>query len=76
MLEFLVKKYENRNFILKEGQENGVFTGIIKAQILSAKAKFGQNLDDEKIKILIKDLKNRGNELDFQTIKWIEKLRI
>ena len=75
MLEFLVKKYENRNFILKEGQENGVFTGIIKAQTLSAKAKFGQNLDDEKIKILIKDLKNRGNELDFQTIKWIEKLR-
>ena len=76
MLEALVRKYEDESFIFKDGQENGVFTGVIKAETLSAKAKFGQNYNDEKIAILIKDLENRGNELDFESIEWIKKLRL
>ena len=76
MLEALVRKYEDESFIFKDGQENGVFAGIIRVETLSAKAKFGQNYNDEKIAILIKELENRGNELDLQSIEWIKKLRL
>ena len=43
---------------------------------MTAKAKFGQNMRDSDITIIINDLKNRNKKIDIETIDMINKLRI
>lgn len=77
----LVKKYEseNTNMSMERGQfkgsEIGTFVGVIKVYNMTAKAKFGQNMDESDINILINDLKNRNTKIDIETIEMINKLR-
>ena len=77
----LVRKYEpeNINMSMNFGQfkntEIGVFVGVIKIQNMTAKAKFGQNMSDDEISVIIKDLKNRNTKIDIETIEMINKLR-
>ena len=52
------------------------FVGIIKIYNMMAKAKFGQNMRDSGITIIINDLKNRNTKIDIETIDMINKLRI
>lgn len=42
---------------------------------MKAKAKFGQNIRDSDIAIIINDLKNRNTKIDIETIDMINKLR-
>ena len=42
---------------------------------MTAKAKFGQNMRDSDITIIINDLKNRNTKIDIETIDMINKLR-
>lgn len=77
----LVKKYEpeNINMSMDKGQFKGseihTFVGIIKIYNMTAKAKFGQNMSDSDINIIINDLKNRNAKIDIETIEMINKLR-
>lgn len=77
----LVKKYdpENINMSMDKGQFKGyeirTFVGIIKIKNMTAKAKFGQNMNDSDIAIIINDLKNRNTKIDIETIDMINKLR-
>lgn len=52
------------------------FVGIIKIYNMKTKAKFGQNMRDSDITIIINDLKNRNTKIDIETIDMINKLRI
>ena len=77
----LVKKYEKDNDslsidnnIFNYAQKN-LFIGIIKINNLTAKAKFGQNMSETNINIIINDLKNRNTEIDNQTIYMIDKMK-
>ena len=49
--------------------------GVLKAENITAKAKFGQNIPDNDINIIINDLKNRGTKTDNETIAMINKMR-
>ena len=49
--------------------------GIIKIENITAKAKFGQNMTDEEINILIKDLEKRGEKIDLETIEMMKNVR-
>ena len=77
----LVKKYEpeNINMSMEKGQFKGseirTFVGIIKIYNMKTKAKFGQNMNDSDIAIIINDLKNRNTKIDIETIDMINKLR-
>lgn len=52
------------------------FVGVVKIYNMKAKAKFGQNMRDSDITIIINDLKNRNTKIDIETIDMINKLRI
>ena len=73
ILKALVKKYENRDIDMEKspfkGQEKGVFIGVIKAQNISVKAKFGQNLKKEAFFTIMQDLENRDGILDKETLE-------
>lgn len=58
-----------------KGSEIRTFVGIIKIKNMTAKAKFGQNMNDSDIAIIINDLKNRNTKIDIETIDMINKLR-
>ncbi len=81
ILRELVRKYEpdNINMSMEKGQfkgsEIGTFVGVIKVYNMTAKAKFGQNMDENNINIIINDLKNRNTKIDIETIEMINKLR-
>lgn len=51
------------------------FVGVVKIYNMKAKAKFGQNMRDSDITIIINDLKNRNTKIDIETIDMINKLR-
>ena len=77
----LVRKYEPENINMSmdkgqfKGSENYTFVGVIKIQNMTAKAKFGQNMSDEDISVIINDLKKRNTKIDIETIEMINKLR-
>ncbi|WP_157150604.1 pyridoxamine 5'-phosphate oxidase family protein [Brachyspira sp. SAP_772] len=77
----LVKKYEKDNTNLSieskmfEYAKNSMMVGVIKIENITAKAKFGQNMGDEEINIIINDLEKRGEKLDLETIEIIKKMR-
>lgn len=77
----LVKKYEkdNNNLSIEnkmfEYAQKSMMIGIIKIETITAKAKFGQNMNDDEINIIIKDLEKRGEKLDFETIEIIKNMR-
>ena len=81
ILRELVRKYEpeNINMSMDKGQFKGAeihtFVGVIKIYNMTAKAKFGQNMSDSDINIIINDLKNRNEKRDIETIEMINKLR-
>lgn len=74
ILSVLVRKYEPKNaeFSMQKGvfagAEKGVFVGVIKVETLSAKAKFGQNLNPSIFENIMNDLKNRNEVSDKETI--------
>ena len=77
----LVKKYEPNNTNLSIDNkmfnyaQNNMLIGVIKIQNITAKAKFGQNMTDDEIKMIIKDLKIRAEKIDIDTIDMINKMR-
>ena len=77
----LVKKYEKNNTNLSienkmfEYAKNSMMVGVIKIENITAKAKFGQNMSDEEINILIKDLEKRGEKIDLETIEMMKNVR-
>ena len=77
----LVKKYEpnNNNLSIDDKMfdyaQNNMLIGIINIKNITAKAKFGQNMSDDEIKIIINDLKTRGTKLDVETVDMINKTR-
>lgn len=77
----LVKKYEKDNTSLLienkmfEYAKNSMMVGVIKIENITAKAKFGQNMGDEEINIIINDLEKRGKKLDLETIEIIKNIR-
>lgn len=77
----LVKKYEkdNNNLSIEnkmfEYAQKSMMIGIIKIETITAKAKFGQNMNDDEINIIVKDLEKRGEKLDFETIEIIKNMR-
>lgn len=81
VLDALVRKYEpaNAEFSLEKsvfaGAEKGTFVGIIEAQSLSAKAKFGQNMSQSAFETLMIDLTKRATNLDKETLKMMKRLR-
>lgn len=81
ILSKLVQKYEpeNAEFSMQKGQfkgsENGVFVGLVKVQNLSAKAKFGQNLNENAFETIINDLKRRHTAQDKDTVDLMHYFR-
>ncbi len=77
----MVKKYEpdNKNLSIDSKMfnysQNNMLTGVIKIYNITAKAKFGQNMTDNEIKMIIDDLKIRGEKTDMDTIDMINKVR-
>ncbi|WP_300589029.1 pyridoxamine 5'-phosphate oxidase family protein [uncultured Brachyspira sp.] len=77
----IVRKYEpNNNNLYIDNKlfdyaQNNMLIGTIKIENITAKAKFGQNIPDEDIKIIIDDLKSRAETIDIETIDMINKLR-
>lgn len=77
----LVRKYEpnNNNLSIDDKMfdyaQNNMLIGIINIKNITAKAKFGQNMSDNEIKIIINDLKTRGTKLDVETVDMINKTR-
>ena len=77
----IVKKYEPNNNNLSidnkmfDYAQNNMLIGVIKIKNLTAKAKFGQNMTDEEIKIIIDDLNTRSENIDKETVDMINKLR-
>ena len=81
ILSALVRKYEPQNaeFSLPNsvfaGAEKGVFIGVIKVQTLSAKAKFGQNMNQNAFENLMHDLQTRATTLDKETLNLMKHFR-
>ena len=77
----LVKKYEKDNINLSiehkmfEYAHKPMLVGVIKIENITAKTKFGQNMSDEEINILIKDLEKRGEKIDLETIEMMKNVR-
>ncbi|WP_297205069.1 pyridoxamine 5'-phosphate oxidase family protein [uncultured Brachyspira sp.] len=77
----IVKKYEPYNYSLSinndifDYSQKNVLIGVLKAENITSKAKFGQNIPDNDINIIINDLKNRGTIIDNETIIMINKMR-
>ncbi len=77
----LVRKYEpnNNNISIDDKMfdyaQHNMLIGVIKIHHITAKAKFGQNMPDEEIKIIINDLKDMAYDIDIETIDMINKLR-
>ncbi|WP_020005423.1 pyridoxamine 5'-phosphate oxidase family protein [Brachyspira innocens] len=77
----LVKKYEPNNTNLSIDNkmfnyaQNNMLIGVINIKNITAKAKFGQNMTDDEIKMIIKDLKIRAEKIDIDTIEMINKMR-
>lgn len=76
----LVKKYEKDNINLSiehkmfEYAHKPMLVGVIKIENITAKTKFGQNMSDEEINILIKDLEKRGEKIDLETIDMMKNV--
>ena len=81
LLYEIVKKYEPDNNTLSINDDifnysqKNMLIGVLKAENITAKAKFGQNIPDNDINIIINDLKNRGTKTDNETIAMINKMR-
>ena len=81
LLYEIVKKYEPDNNTLSINNDifnypqKNMLIGVLKAENITAKAKFGQNIPDNDINIIINDLKNRGTKTDNETIAMINKMR-
>ena len=77
----LVKKYEKDNTNLSiehkmfEYAHKPMLVGVIKIENITAKAKFGQNMSDEEINILIRDLEQRNEKSDAETIEMMKNVR-
>lgn len=79
----LMKKYQpegNYNKIeindkMLNNELNCTAVYMLKQENISAKFKFGQNLNEDKIKILTDNLIKRGDPIDLETIKMIKKYR-
>lgn len=77
----LVRKYEPNNTNLSidnkmfDYAQNNMLIGVINIENITAKAKFGQNMPDEEIKIIVNDLKRRNETIDIDTIEFINKVR-
>ena len=77
----IVKKYEPENELLSinnsifDSSQKNILIGAIKSENVTAKAKFGQNISDNDISIILNDLKCRGTEIDNETIIMINKMR-
>ena len=52
-------------------------TAVIKIvpEKLSAKFKFGQHVTEERFEMILKNLEERGDALDFETAAWMRSLR-
>jgi len=83
ILEELMKKYQpegkykkidlNDKMLNETLSKTAIF--MLKPDNISAKYKFGQNLNDDKIKTLIDNLKKRGDPIDLETIEMINMFR-
>ncbi|PTY40478.1 pyridoxamine 5'-phosphate oxidase family protein [Brachyspira hampsonii] len=77
----IVRKYEPNNNNLSidnkifDYAQKNMLVGVIKIKNITAKAKFGQNISDEEIKIIIDELNTRSKDIDIETIDMINKLR-
>ncbi|ASJ20151.1 antibiotic resistance protein [Brachyspira hampsonii] len=77
----IVRKYEPNNYNLSidnkmfDYAQNNMLIGVIKIENITAKAKFGQNMSYDEIKIIIEDLKTRAEKIDIDTIEMINKMR-
>ncbi|OEJ15992.1 antibiotic resistance protein [Brachyspira hampsonii] len=77
----IVRKYEPNNNNLSidnkifDYAQKNMLIGVIKIENITAKAKFGQNISDEEIKIIIDELNTRSRYIDIETIDMINKLR-
>ncbi len=80
ILTRLVQKYEPQNVEMSMekgqfiGKERGTFVGKILISHLSAKAKFGQNLKTGEREQILRDLENRKDKMDAETILMIRAL--
>lgn len=74
ILKALVRKYEpeNTEFSMHKGvfanSEKSTFVGIIEVKTLSAKAKFGQNMNQNAFENIMNDLQTRATALDKETL--------
>ena len=79
ILTRLVCKYEPQNTQMSMesgqfvGKEKGTFVGKILVESLSAKAKFGQNLKSAEWEQIVRDLKNRKEKRDAETIELMQR---
>ena len=74
-----MRKYEPKNSQMSMesgqfvGKEKGTFVGKILVESLSAKAKFGQNLESAEWEQIMQDLKNRKEKRDAETIELMQR---